>query len=208
MAHLHPNRSDDDEIFQKYLDRAITEINELGSEIRQCSLCDHGEQLQVVMGTGHPLADVFMLKYQPRSEELAEGVAFFGAAGEAVLASVQRLNVNPLDIYGTTCVKCSDSPDPCMRDRCPQWLRRELEIVGPRLVIAMGSATVDCLNDLALPESRAVEWTPGDIQQWTPTCSVLVCPDIDESLSAEPAKRAFWMAFRELGDWYADTPPW
>ena len=58
-----------------------------------------------VLGSGHPLADVFLLKHSPQPAEVQEGVAFFGRSGQAVLKSLQRLNVDPLAIYGTNCFK-------------------------------------------------------------------------------------------------------
>jgi uracil-DNA glycosylase len=86
-----------DEIYERYLQKAITEINELGHEIAQAG----GGERVPVLGSGHPLADVFLVKYGPQPPELQEGVAFFGRAGQAVLKSLQRLRVDPMEIYGT-----------------------------------------------------------------------------------------------------------
>lgn len=208
MTHLHPYRSDDDQIFQKYLDRAISEINGLGQRIAGCELCTHDDDFAPVLGTGHPLADVFLLKYRPQPSELAEGVAFFGRSGEAVLASVRRLQVDPLDLYGTNCIKCTGTPDECVAERCPSWLRDELRIVSPKLVIAMGRESLDVLNGLELEGADELRANPARLQQWTHACEVLWCPDIDESLHAPAAKQAFWDSFRELGHWYAARPPW
>ncbi len=58
-----------------------------------------------MLGSGHPLADVFLLKHAPLPAEIAEGVAFFGRAGNALLKSLQRLERRPLAIYGTNCLK-------------------------------------------------------------------------------------------------------
>ena len=58
-----------------------------------------------VLGSGHPLADVFLLKYGPQPSEVQEGVAFYGRAGQAMLKSLQRLHVDPMAVYGTNCVK-------------------------------------------------------------------------------------------------------
>ena len=66
-----------DEIYEKYLQKAITEINELGDEVAQAGA---GRAVPVV-GSGHPLADVMLLKYEPRPPEVQEGVAFYGRAG-------------------------------------------------------------------------------------------------------------------------------
>jgi hypothetical protein len=48
----------------------------------------------------------------------------------------------------------------------------------------------------------------GVVQKWTPTIEALYVPDIDESLDEQNAKRAFWAAFRALGDWHEAQPPY
>ena len=58
-----------------------------------------------MLGSGHPLADVFLLKHDPQPSEIQEGVAFFGRAGQALLKSLQRLRVDPMAVYGTNCLK-------------------------------------------------------------------------------------------------------
>ena len=55
--------------------------------------------------TGHPLAAIFLLKYGPQDQELQEGVAFHGRAGNALIKSLQRLHVDPMEVYGTNAVK-------------------------------------------------------------------------------------------------------
>jgi len=208
MSHLHPNRGDDDQIFQKYLDRAISDVNELQAAIAGCDLCTHDRDFRPVLGTGHPLADVFLVKFKPRSDELDEGVAFYGRAGEAIMASMARLGVDPLDLYGTNCVKCAEHPSECMRERCPTWLAREILIVSPKMIVVMGRKALEIVNEIASDDAARLIADPGQIQQWTHTCEALWCPDIDESLDGPVAKQAFWDAFRPLGDWYAAKPPW
>ena len=78
----------------------------------------------------------------------------------------------------------------------------------PRIIVVMGEDALHVLNDLELPLSRPIGWEPGVIQQLTPSIDALVTPNIDESLDEEDAKRAFWAAFRTLGDWWADLPPY
>ena len=60
----------------------------------------------------------------------------------------------------------------------------------------------------ALTRFEPVEPTLGELQQFTPASEALYVPDIDESLDEEAAKRAFWAAFKVLGEWYADLPPY
>jgi len=60
----------DDEIREKYLERAIRELNQLSREIQACEHCPRG-QLMPVLGSGHPQADIFMLKYSARPSEVS-----------------------------------------------------------------------------------------------------------------------------------------
>ena len=190
-----------DEIYERYLKKAISEINELGDELARA-----GDELRVpVLGSGHPLADVMLLKFSPQPSEIQEGVAFFGRSGQAVLKSLQRLHVDPLAVYGTNCLKFG-TEDP---DDAAAWLTRELHIVQPTLIVAMGDRTVTFVNDLAFPLSDPIDADgAGTLQRLTPTIQALVTPDIDESLDEAPAKTAFWNAFKALGPWWAEQPPY
>jgi uracil-DNA glycosylase len=194
-----PNHTD--EIQERYLRRAIGEINELGDELLAL-----GDELHVpVLGSGHPLGDVFLLKYRPSQSEIHEGVAFFGRAGQALLKSLQRLSVDPLAVYGTNCLKFGTEPPTEARG----WLTRELHIVQPKLVVAMGEETVVFLNALDFPLSEQLDAERlGEVQAFTPTTEALVTPDIDDSLDEQGAKTRFWNAFKALGAWWAELPPY
>ncbi len=189
-----------DEIFDKYLQKAIAEINELGDEIARAA----GEGRVPVLGSGHPLADVMLLKHAPQSSEVQEGVAFFGRAGQAILKSLQRLRVDPMAVYGTNCLKFADG-DP---EEARPWLVRELHIVQPKLVVVMGESALGFLNELEFPLADTVEAKQGELIRFTPTIQALVVPDIDESLDEQPAKTRFWNAFKALGPWWAELPPY
>jgi uracil-DNA glycosylase family 4 len=188
-----------DEIYEKYRDKAIVEINALGHEIGRAA---HGRV--PVLGSGHPLGDILLLKYRPQPSEVQEGVAFFGRSGQAILKSLQRLHVDPMSVYGTNCHKFADGDD----EESRPFLLRELHIVQPKLVVSMGEATVAFLNSLEFPLADALEWKPGELQRFTATVDALVVPDIDASLDEAHAKTAFWTAFKPLGRWWAELPPY
>jgi uracil-DNA glycosylase family 4 len=197
----------DDEIREKYLERAIREINSLAHEIQECGHCPRGN-LMPVLGSGHPQADVMLLKYAPQPSEIEEGVAFYGRAGGALMKSFKRLGIDPLVVYGTLFVKC---PVPDTDDSAPECRARvaeEIAIVQPRIVVVMGEEALRELNELALPLARPVEAKLGEAQKLTPSIDALYVPDIDAALDEEGAKRRFWNAFRALGDWYAELPPY
>jgi uracil-DNA glycosylase family 4 len=189
-----------DEIAEKYLQKAISEINDLGDEIARTA----PDGAVTVIGSGHPLADVLLLKHSPKPPEIQEGVAFFGRSGQAILKSLQRLRVDPMAVYGTNCLKYMGQAD----DEARPFLIRELHIVQPKLVVTMGGDALRFLNDLEFPLARPVEERLGELQRFTPTIEALVVPDIDHSLDEQPAKTRFWQAFKTVGGWWAELPPY
>src|ERR1700716_818641 len=128
----------DDEVREKYLERAIRELNAFAREVQSCTHCPRG-QLMPVLGSGHPQADIFLIKHSPRPSEVEEGVAFYGRTGNALMKSLKRLSIDPLAVYGTLCVKCPVL-DPVMADpACVARLALEIAIVQPKIVVIMGS---------------------------------------------------------------------
>jgi uracil-DNA glycosylase family 4 len=197
----------DDEIREKYLERAIRELNHFTRDLQACDRCPRGN-LMPVLGSGHPQADVFLLKYAPTPSEIEEGVAFYGRSGAAVMKSLRRLDIDPLAVYGTLCIKCPVPDTSMSAPECQARLIEEIAIVQPKIVVVMGMEALDTLNDLALPLGREVQMLPGEIQSLTPSIEALYTPDVDHALDEESAKREFWRAFRALGEWYADFPPY
>jgi uracil-DNA glycosylase family 4 len=187
-----------DEIYERYLRKAITEINRLSHEIAQAA-----DGAPTALPTGHPMANIFLLKFGPQDQELQEGVAFHGRAGNALIKSLQRLHVDPLEVYGTNCVKFAAADLELSR----RWLARELRIVEPKLVVVIGEDALEFLNGLEFPLSRPIENNEG-LQRFTPTIEALAVPDIDSSLDDQAAKTAFWNAFKTVGSWWAALPPY
>ena len=197
----------DDEIREKYLERAIRELNALTRDLQACTHCPRGN-LMPVLGSGHPQADVFLLKFAPQVSEIEEGVAFYGRAGGALMKSLKRLQIDPLAVYGTLCVKCPLS-DPSLADpACVARVVQEIAIVQPKLIVVMGAEALGALGEMQIPLARPLQPRLGEIQQLTPMIDALYVPDIDSSLDEEQAKREFWAAFRVLGDWYSSQPPY
>jgi hypothetical protein len=171
----------DDEIREKYLERAIRELNAFARELQTCPHCPRG-QLMPVLG--------------------------YGRTGNALMKSLKRLAIDPLAVYGTLCVKCP-VPDPVMADpSCVARLAEELAIVQPKIVVVMGLDALNVVNELDFPLSGELSADPGALQRFTPSIEALYVPNIDDALDEESAKREFWSAFRVLGQWWEDLPPY
>jgi uracil-DNA glycosylase len=188
-----------DEIYERYLRKAINEINRLSHEIAQAA-----DGAPTALPTGHPLANIFLLKFGAQAQELQEGVAFHGRAGNALIKSLQRLRVDPMEVYGTNAVKFAG----CEPGLAREWLGRELRIVEPKLVVVMGEDALEFLNGIAFPLSQPLTGTLGELQRFTPTIEALAVPDIDSALDEAPAKTEFWNAFKSVGPWWAALPPY
>jgi uracil-DNA glycosylase len=197
----------DDEIREKYLERAIRELNTLTRELQACPHCPRGK-LMPVLGSGHPQADIMLLKHAPLPSEIEEGVAFYGRAGNALMKSLKRLQIDPLAVYGTLCAKCPLS-DPSLADpECIARVVQEIAIVQPKIIVVMGAEALAALGEMQIPLARPLQPRMGEVQQLTPMIEALYVPEIDSALDEEEAKRAFWAAFRVLGEWYASQPPY
>jgi uracil-DNA glycosylase len=204
---LEPMPATDDEIREKYLERAIRELNTLTRELQSCELCPRGN-LMPVLGSGHPQADVMLLKHAPTASEVEEGVAFYGRSGTALMKALKRLQIDPLAVYGTLCVKCPVSDASLADPGCVARVLEEIAIVQPKIIVAMGDEALHALDELQVPLARRLDPVLGQVQQLTPSIDALFVPNIDASLDEEDAKRAFWSAVRVLGSWYADLPPY
>jgi uracil-DNA glycosylase len=75
-------------------------------------------------------------------------------------------------------------------------------------VVVMGPDALAVLSELEIPLRREVRAELGEIQQLTPTIDALYAPNIDEALDDEASKREFWGAFRVLGRWWEELPPY
>jgi hypothetical protein len=91
---------------------------------------------------------------------------------------------------------------------CVARLVEEIQIVSPKIAVVMGPDALAVVNELDLPLRRDLRAAPAELQRLTPSIEALYVPNIDDSLDEEDAKRVFWAAFRVLGQWWADLPPY
>ena len=113
-----------------------------------------------VLGSGHPQADVFLLKHAPTVAEIEEGVAFYGRSGTALMKSLKRLGIDPLAVYGTLCVKCPVADTALADPACVARSSRSSPSSSPDRR-GDGPEALDVLNELDMPLARPVAAQPG-----------------------------------------------
>ena len=193
----------DDEIQEKYLERAIRELNELTHRLQECSHCPRGN-LMPVLGSGHPQADIMLLKYAPTAAEIEEGVAFYGRAGNALMKSFKRLGDRPARRLRDALRQVPGlRPGARRRASASSGSSRRSRSSSRACIVVMGERGARGAQRASSCRCRGtLEPTLGEVQRLTPTIDALYVPDIDDSLDSEESKREFWSAFRVLGDWY------
>ena len=165
----------DDEIREKYLERAIRELNHFTRDLQGCTACPRGS-LMPVLGSGHPQADVFLLKYAPTASEIEEGVAFYGRSGTALMKSLKRLDIDPLAVYGTLCVKCPVADTALAAPECVARLVEEIAIVQPQDRRGDGPGGARDAQRPRAPARPGGRARPGEVQTLTPSIEALYVP--------------------------------
>ena len=137
---------------------------------RACRLCE--SRTQTVFGVGHPNAHCMIVGEAPGENEDLQGEPFVGAAGRlldrmlAAIGMTRSAAAPAQQVYIANTLKCrpprNRNPEPDELLRCSVYLHRQIELVRPRLLLAMGRFAVQTLLDSHEPIGRL----RGRVQRW------------------------------------------
>jgi uracil-DNA glycosylase len=128
---------------------------------RRCRLCE-GRQ-KTVFGAGHPNADLMFIGEGPGAEEDRQGLPFVGRAGELLTRIIEAIGMTREQVYIANIVKCrppgNRDPQPDEVAACRSYLERQIALVRPRLLVALGRIAAQTLlgNDLPIGRMRG-QW--------------------------------------------------
>jgi len=143
--------------------------DELVAEVAQCRACPLADRrTHAVFGVGHRRAEWMLVGEAPGAEEDARGEPFVGQAGrllDNMLASIglTRQGETPQSVFIANVLKCrppnNRNPDPAEVAQCEPFLRRQVELVDPRLVLVMGRFAAQALlgTDASIASLRGQE---------------------------------------------------
>src|SRR5438046_6416768 len=114
-----------------------------------------------------------MIRRPPRSTLFPYTTLF-----RSLRKSFKRLNIDPLVVYGTLCVKCPVADPSLAAGECIERVVEEIAIVQPRCIVVMGEAALRTINELGVPLAEPLEPRLGELQKLTPTIDALYVPDI------------------------------
>lgn len=123
-------------------------VREWLGDCRRCGLCEGRHAL--LFGDGRARAKVLFVGESPTAEEDAQAASLVGPTGELLRRIVEAMGLRPEDVYFTTIVKCRTPnnrvPSADEVAACLPFLKAQIDAVGPRLVVALGSTAATALT--------------------------------------------------------------
>ncbi len=145
---------------------AAQPLNTVRASARRCKACPlWANATQTVFGEGPPRAAVVLVGEQPGDREDVAGRPFVGPAGRMLDRALAEAGLDRAELYVTNAVKhfkneprgkrrIHKKPSDAEIDACHRWLERELELVEPRLIVALGATAARSLFGRATPIER------------------------------------------------------
>ena len=134
-------------------------LEAIDSQVRACRKCElHRTRTQTVFGVGRPGVECMFIGEAPGAEEDARGEPFVGRAGKLLDAMLAAIGLGRGDVYIANIVKCRPpgNRDPHADEiaTCSGYLKRQIEAVAPRLLIAAGRVAAQALLSTTKPIGR------------------------------------------------------
>jgi DNA polymerase len=130
---------------------------EIGPDCARCKLARLGRS-KVVFGVGSPEAALMFVGEGPGSDEDQQGVPFVGRAGQLLTKMIEAIDLTREQVYIANVVKCrppeNRNPEPDEIATCEPFLFRQIEIIRPRVIVALGKFAAQTLLRSTAPISK------------------------------------------------------
>lgn len=133
-----------------------TELEQLEARAKVCVKCNELAQCRhsVVFGVGSPKAEVMFVGEAPGHDEDMQGEPFVGRAGELLTKIIQAMGYKRSDVYIANVLKCrppqNRTPLPDEVSNCLPYLLAQIELIQPRIIVALGATALRALLDVQL----------------------------------------------------------
>jgi uracil-DNA glycosylase family 4 len=126
----------------------------LMAEAHNCTACRlAGTRRNVVFGVGSPNADLMFIGEAPGRDEDEQGEPFVGRAGQLLTDIIKAMKLTRDDVYIANVIKCrppeNRNPEPDELDECRPFIRRQVELIRPRVIVALGKFGLQSLTGKA-----------------------------------------------------------
>ena len=136
---------------------ALKALREEIGDCTRCALHSQGRK-QVVFGVGNPAAALMFVGEAPGADEDLQGEPFVGRAGQLLTKIIEAIGLARSDVYIANVIKCrppgNRNPAPEEVSTCQPFLFRQIDIIRPRVIVALGTFAAHTLLGTDAPISR------------------------------------------------------
>lgn len=172
-----------------------TKWSALAEEVRGCTRCGlHGTRTQTVFGVGNRRAELLVVGEAPGADEDAQGEPFVGRAGQLLNAMLRGMGWPRETVYIANVLKCrppgNRDPSPEEAGCCLPYLHRQIELIAPRLMVAVGRIAAQNLLATDTPIGKL----RGAVHRFGPRATPLIVTYHPAYLLRSPGeKRKAWI---------------
>jgi uracil-DNA glycosylase len=147
----------------------VTGLKNLRDDIGDCRLCRLAKgRTNLVFGTGSPNAEIMFIGEAPGADEDMQGLPFVGRAGQLLTNMINAMGLKREDVYIANIIKCrppgNRTPERDECETCSPFLMRQIAIIRPKVIVALGAVAAKTLLAINAPMSdlrgRWYEFTP------------------------------------------------
>ena len=137
-----------------------TGLRLIREDIGDCTRCRLHKQgrKQIVFGVGNPQADLMFIGEAPGADEDQQGEPFVGRAGQLLNNMIKAMGLRREDVYIANIIKCrppgNRTPERDECETCSPFLMRQIEVIGPKTIVALGAVAAKTLLAINAPMSE------------------------------------------------------
>ena len=126
----------------------------LSRSAHDCTACRlAGTRINVVFGVGNPSADLMFVGEAPGRDEDLQGEPFVGRAGQLLTDIIKAMKLTRDDVYIANVIKCrppeNRNPEPDELEQCRPFIRRQVELIRPKVIVTLGKFGLQSLTGRA-----------------------------------------------------------
>jgi DNA polymerase len=138
----------------------VDEMAAVRTDLGDCTRCKLHTlgRKQIVFGVGNPEADLMFVGEAPGGDEDIQGEPFVGRAGQLLTKIIEAMGRRREDVYIANVIKCrppgNRNPEPDEVAQCEPFLFRQIDIIRPKVIVALGKFAAQCLLRTTEPITR------------------------------------------------------
>jgi uracil-DNA glycosylase len=156
----------------------VAALQLIREDLGDCTRCKlHKGRTKIVFGVGDPRADLMFVGEGPGADEDAQGEPFVGRAGQLLNNMIKAMGLRREDVYIANIVKCrppgNRQPERDECDTCSPFLMRQIAVVRPKVIVALGATAAKNLLAMNAPMSelrgRFYDFMPTGVRSSDPS---------------------------------------